>query len=243
MKNIHLLPTDKPSRLAYDFDKLILNSRLLSPILYKTQNIYITNDEEIKEGDWFLQTTYEGIFKCSDAKIEYIYFDIDNYEPIAYCKKIILTTDQDLIKDGVQIIDDEFLEWFVKNPSCGEVNTQLKLPWESSKDEYEIIIPKEEWKCCGAFYGCDKCEHKKEEPKQETLEEVAEKLTNDFPALEVRFNMTNEEICSWFLEALQKGAKWQQERIYSEEDLKEAFGMNNKDWICFEEWFEQFKKK
>ena len=29
MKNIHILPTDKPSRLAYDFDKLILNSRLL----------------------------------------------------------------------------------------------------------------------------------------------------------------------------------------------------------------------
>jgi hypothetical protein len=35
--------------------------------------------------------------------------------------KIILTTDQDLIKDGVQAIDDEFLEWFVKNPSCEEV--------------------------------------------------------------------------------------------------------------------------
>lgn len=32
-------------------------------------------------------------------------------------KKIILTTDQDLIKDDVQTIDDDFLEWFVKNPS------------------------------------------------------------------------------------------------------------------------------
>jgi hypothetical protein len=30
-------------------------------------------------------------------------------------KKIILTTDLDLIKDGVQSIDNEFLEWFVKN--------------------------------------------------------------------------------------------------------------------------------
>jgi hypothetical protein len=35
--------------------------------------------------------------------------------------KIILTTDQDLIKDGVQAIDDEFLEWFVNNTSCEEV--------------------------------------------------------------------------------------------------------------------------
>jgi hypothetical protein len=30
-------------------------------------------------------------------------------------QKIILTTDLDLIKDGVQSIDNEFLEWFVKN--------------------------------------------------------------------------------------------------------------------------------
>ena len=61
-----------------------------------------------------------------------------------------------------------------------------------------------------------------EELRQETLEEVAEKLTNDFPVLEVRFNLTNEEIYGWFLEALQKGAKWQQkqdENMYSEEDL------------------------
>ena len=32
--------------------------------------------------------------------------------------KIILTTDQNLIADGVQAIDDEFIEWFAKNPTC-----------------------------------------------------------------------------------------------------------------------------
>jgi hypothetical protein len=36
-------------------------------------------------------------------------------------RKIILTTDQELIKDGVQAIDDEFLEWFVNNTSCDRV--------------------------------------------------------------------------------------------------------------------------
>jgi len=50
------------------------------------------------------------------------------------------------------------------------------------------------------------------------------------------------------------GAKWQQERSYSEEDMRKAFreGHNvcrcvtdNSDEAieCFEEWFEQFKKK
>jgi hypothetical protein len=95
----------------------------------------------------------------------------------------------------------------------------------------------------------------KEEPKQETLEEAAKKLTNDFPALEVRFNMTNEEIYSWFLEALQKGAKWQQERSYSEEDIRNAIDYganlglegnigNSFEWTRKKDlWFEQFKKK
>ena len=64
MKNLHILQTDKPSRLACDFDKLILNSRLLSPILYKTQNIYITSDEKIKLGDWVKNISFEEpIFK------------------------------------------------------------------------------------------------------------------------------------------------------------------------------------
>lgn len=50
------------------------------------------------------------------------------------------------------------------------------------------------------------------------------------------------------------GAKWQAERMYSEEDLKEAFrqGQDNIDYsdtygwsskLTEQEWFEQFKKK
>ena len=50
-----------------------------------------------------------------------------------------------------------------------------------------------------------------------------------------------------------EGAKWQAERMYSEDDLKEAFKQSRqafifqKDMPCvydsFEEWFKQFKKK
>ena len=72
------------------------------------------------------------------------------------CKKIILTTDQDLIADGIQAISDEFINWFVKNPSCEEVEVSdyiKQIGWESdengrdmilNKRFYEIIIPKEE---------------------------------------------------------------------------------------------------
>lgn len=47
-------------------------------------------------------------------------------------KKIILTTDQDLIKDGVQAIDDEFLEWF--SSKNGNVNFVEVIVTEDEKN-------------------------------------------------------------------------------------------------------------
>jgi len=109
MKNVKLLPTDKPSKLHLWTDEN--GSRLeLCELEYShtrnTQHIYITNDEEIKERDWYY---YFG---------HIIKYEKDEHTLTPNCKKIILTTDQDLIKDGVQAIGDGFLEWFVKNPTC-----------------------------------------------------------------------------------------------------------------------------
>ena len=112
MKNIHLIPTDKPSRLSIlNSGKLNFGAEIMSSSNSKSQHIYITSDEEIKEGDWYFNNTGSAIEKLT--------YRLPSGG--AFCKKIILTTDQDLIKDGVQSIDDEFLEWFVKNPSCEEV--------------------------------------------------------------------------------------------------------------------------
>lgn len=63
---------------------------------------FITSDEEIKEGDAYITKNGEICKSHNGSKI--LLFKTD--------KKIILTTDQDLINDGVQAIDDEFLEWF-----------------------------------------------------------------------------------------------------------------------------------
>ena len=154
MKNIHVLPTDKPSSLYFSGN----NSELLflkGHIFYRAfgispQNIYITSDEEIKEGvnQWYLDKVLNKPRNSSGSQ----YGENQNV--------IILTTDQDLIKDGVQAIDDEFLEWFVKNPSCEWVKTEIV---EYGFDEvpiciYKIIIPKEE-------------------PKQETLEVMKKEQT------------------------------------------------------------------
>ena len=184
------------------------------------QILYITSDEKIKEGDWFLEKAGR------QYPIQWNGVDKLNH----HCKKIILTTDQDLIKDGVQPIEDEFLEWFVNNPSCEKVEVKMENYYASGALQHnlwrpKIIIPKEE-------------------PKQETLEEVAEKWNEKQTTLEFGKPHNAPNRIKSFIE----GAKWQAERMYSEEDMIEfAKYCNLKDDLSVREllviWFEQFKKK
>ena len=124
MKNIHVLPADKPSRL-------IIYSILLNEFRFLNEptedwkhkrHIYITSDEKLPYDDSIFDT---GAFYHKDASGTAHIITKNTFKPNPnFCKRIILTTDQDLINDGVQAIDDEFLEWFVKNPSCEEVEVE-----------------------------------------------------------------------------------------------------------------------
>jgi len=127
--------------------------------------IYITSDEEIKDHAWYYTTRFNiGIAKNEgDSKIERT---TNSY------KKIILTTDTDLIADGVQAIDDKFLEWFVKNPSCEFVETELldvsEVLWEEYFKKHgvypkypyyeKVIIPQEERKQETVKVPCSLCD-------------------------------------------------------------------------------------
>ena len=113
--------------------------------LYKIQDeLYVvSNNVDISENCWI-------ITNCKLVQVSYLLSD-----EVAKGFKVILTTNKLLIKDGVQKIDDEFLEWFVKNPSCEEVEVDTR-PKVSSHFEkgfvidnpnyMKIIIPKEEAK-------------------------------------------------------------------------------------------------
>ena len=147
MKNIYILPTEKPSRIHLWTDEK--GTRLeLCELVYShtrnTQHLYITSDEEIKLNDYVIQVNFEKtntqVIRC-EIKFQ---VNIANDKNGSFTKnKIILTTDQDLIKYGVQAIDDNFLEWFVKNPSCEEVEVKKemympfdgKVPFELSLDQ------------------------------------------------------------------------------------------------------------
>jgi hypothetical protein len=208
MKNIHVLPTKKPSRLGYltkkgkeVFKDLRLFDRLMPIILdSENQNIYITSDEEIKEGDYcisHLNIIDEG--KIHNSQTIFNPKTKEHLSLLKSCKKIILTTAPDLIKDGVQAIDDEFLEWFVKNPSCEwvEVRYEVLKPFQSIDKGYILHLPdnevleepKQDWLLnnpqCKQIESCSKslskkCICPKEKPKQEKLEEAyLNKLIDD----------------------------------------------------------------
>jgi len=67
---------------------------------------------------------------------------------------------------------------------------------------------------------------------KETLEEAAENY----------FKKVSPNVC--FYDAVKFGAKWQQERMYSEEDMTEyAIYIVFNNLITPKQWFEQFKNK
>ena len=153
MKNIFLFPTYKPSSLGYltkkgkeIFKDLRLFDRLMPNILdSENKHIYITSDEKIENKNYILSESSIGALYL-DGIVNTVYMLAEGQ-----WKKVVLTTDQDLINDGVQAIDDEFLEWFCKNPSCEEVEFEnekyilqhLFKPQEY-RFRYKIIIPKKE---------------------------------------------------------------------------------------------------
>jgi hypothetical protein len=282
MKNIHVLPTDKPSRLYKTGNFLLLDSKAMPNNTLETMNqhIYITSDEEIKEGDWVIENhTFKRepyIGKCfypkNDGTVtdEVLKRDLlsvnyeGHYETLALkhnCKKIILTDNKDLIKDGVQAIDDEFLKWFVKNPSCESVPIITTIVQDEA--EYKTNIGFESWRkeepkqelpqlgtkefndLASVYFGGNPKKETdwEEQPKQETLEEAADSNSLKYK----RGDKLDDLMLGVSANSFIDGANYQAERMYSEEEVqlilsKLLIDIKNGNAGNSVEWFEQFKK-
>lgn len=171
-KNIFLLSTDKPSRLSFDFDE---NQYYLQEEpsfwehqdLVENRNIYITNSEKFKKDEYI--TDGIKVIKATPKVV-----DAQGLVNRRKWNKIILTDNKDLIKDGVQPLPEDFLQWFIKNPSCEFVEVEKyhgvktaiveisavsgndDYNWKGKGDfrDYKIIIPSKH------FTGGEKRHHK-----------------------------------------------------------------------------------
>jgi hypothetical protein len=268
MKNLHVLPTDKPSRLYLEFgdgDLCLANNILPQTKRSNNQNIYITSDEEIKEGDRVLDK-FNQRWKLEDEKL--IAFDSKGIKRFSTdnilgheCKKIILTTDQDLIKDGVQSIDDEFLEWFVQNPSCERVVVSKICQKETISEWWGDLSDKEMeevFKQTGNFrlggWGHD-IGPTEEDVKDMYLEvhnlDLKELNFNVYykiiiPQEEPKYIEDEFEMQSRIINKVwdEESKQDQVERMYSEEEVLEILNdCRGENPIDIDKWFEQFKKK
>ncbi len=158
--NVHLIPTDNPSRLG----RIVATNNLFLKVqndLPRGENVhvYITVDDTIK-------------IEIIDNECRKLKFT-KNETRIG--KKVILTDNPTLIDSGVQAIPNDFLEWLVQNPSCEEVEIEKEhddtVPYPKMRyvEPYKIVLPKEEPKQTDekgnplTYWGGLK------EPKQETI--------------------------------------------------------------------------
>lgn len=222
MKNVHLIQTEtKRARLQLDRDYGTLTI-FDEPCVSNGQdfvgaNLYITSDEEIKD-----VRPHKGKWQLEQGQI---LNKFPNYlTDLSECKLVIMTTDPRLIKDGVQALDDEFLNWFIKNQKR---EIPIITTIVNNESRFTTNIGFESWR---------------KEPKQETLEEAAERFFNN-----TKFRNYRTFFC--------EGAKWQQERIYDEKwwsDLSDRFYESKLvhdykdgkiDYRSIRNWFiNQFKK-
>jgi hypothetical protein len=198
-KNVWLVSTDRPSRLSLlKSGKLNFGAEIISFSNSIPQHLYITSDEEIKQGDWC-------IYKTGEIIQYLVKLNTDNL------KKITITTDQDLIYDGVQTIDDKFLEWFAKNPSCVRVEV-----------EKEMYVPQINGKISDG-----KITHELSlDPSQNTLpyyKIIIKEMSNTQTAVE------------WLEEQFNKGSffNWktvlEQAKVMETKQIKDAYVGNNDD--------------
>jgi hypothetical protein len=216
MKNIHIIPTDKPTSIFKSGNNLLFSIMNKVRTNHEGFHIYITSDEDINENDYII---------AKDGRLVQVSYLLS--KDLEGASKVILTTDKELIQYGIQAIDDDSIEWFVKNPSCEFVEVELKTkqlvkPYDVYNEivsYHKIIIPKEE-------------------PKQETLEEAADLWSTDTNNVHVADSYVTKY---GFIE----GAKWQQERMYSEEEVIAIVEKSRETGLTVEYLFltEQFKKK
>jgi len=195
MKNIYLIETNKASNLiennrgyALITDKFTQSD--LDFIQAKFINIYITNDEQIKYGDFCIDLETNDVFKTFNPYVEWL-----------WSRKIIITNDSDLIKEGVQQISNEFLEWQVENPSCEEVEFEKEhddtVPYLKMRyvKPYKTIIPSEQ-------------------SKQLTLKKVALNYAKN----ELKDRGTESDILICSIDFI-NGAEYQAKQMYSESEV------------------------
>ena len=237
-KNIHLIGTTEATRLHNTFNLLRLEKDYdFSPC---NLNVYVTKeDEDIHDGDFII--TKDG------RLVEVSYLLSPDLEGAS---KVVLTSDTELTRDGVQSTDDDFLKWMVSNPTRDKVIvTNLYGDFNPAKNVYQIIIPQEAaepLECKDCNLGLDICTC-----LEDTLDMDKESIEGCFLAnIKYVLQFNNDAQAIRFMEKYFE-AKKEQEGLHSENDIINAMHSvelkDNKNYSKIydgmKKWFIESKNK
>jgi hypothetical protein len=130
-RNVVMLPTnDKANLFINNINSPLLydNNSTLHRVLLRGRyhHIYITSDEEIKEGDWCIQNgNYLCRITCNQDRTQ------------QGLKKIIATTDN-------LTFDDGYNSWFIPSPSDGFIKKFIER-YNAGTPITKIMVEYEEW--------------------------------------------------------------------------------------------------
>jgi hypothetical protein len=149
MKNIFIVEDEKNKGEFFigkkDGKFFYLNGRMSSGGVLKACHVYITSDD-------YIGYSY---YLDGDLVRKGVIDDKEYWSVRKEYKKIIMTTNPKLIKDGVQPIPEEFLKWLVENSSCEYVEVYNDKNVGYPYDHYSIITPTKVSRCCGRCNGVD----------------------------------------------------------------------------------------
>lgn len=110
-----MLPTNEKATIfkILNIDKLCIGANEIPNFgdRHQNQHLYITSEDKIKEGDWFLfELTSIQILQCVKIDKSGIKSSKDKWQSLEHCKKIIATTDSSLTKEMYSISFGKYQE-------------------------------------------------------------------------------------------------------------------------------------
>ena len=154
--NVVMLATEKVTNIIYrKNDDILIKKHTGNSVLTETdkdfRNIYVTSNEEIKEGDWFI--VGNRIHRCMGHYNPYICISKDGSFILSIsCRKIIATTDETLYltfnnsKTDLKFVlpkpSDSFISKYIEEYNKGNQITDVlvEYKWNGGRaGDYEMI--------------------------------------------------------------------------------------------------------
>jgi hypothetical protein len=167
-------------------------------IIKNPHHLYITSDDEIKEGDWFIKMNHKGGKPTlyQESKKAFMNSEWLNSSDVNDCFKIITTTDKSL---GLPEPSPAFIQKYISDHNKGNIITEVMVEYLQYSDEelYKITELKVDSNNCITITKV-KDSYSREEVKQLLLDCCGEVSASDGKLL----GKTPVELYKWIEENL-----------------------------------------